>query len=687
MGQKPLTDDDRNLAEVPGQLTNESALAAWPFLERSRWVREGNKLMAAGVWKYQSLQSAFIAACLTVAAAVFIRLELLGGLGTRLAYITLYPAVTVAAVIGGYRAGALATIFAALAASAWLSPLREAADWMGLAVFVVACVLIVGVTDAMHRAQTRALEAEAEAKLASAVRESEARLKAVVDTAVDGIVSIDGTGIIQSVNPAAARLFGYQPEEAVGQNISLLMPEPHRSRHDQYLRDYLCTGKGKIIGFGREVQGLRKDGGVFPMNLAVSETTIEGERLFIGLVRDISERKRAEERQQQLTEELKNSESDARRQQALFEGVFNSAPDAIVLTDMERRITMVNAPFTRLFGYNVEEVGGSEESKLYVDRTEWRRVGDHIFANTIEAPPVPQSAQFRRKNGEVFPGEIVVSGYSDQNGAQLGYVGIIRDVALERKREEAQRQSQKLEVIGQLTGGVAHDFNNLLIVIIGNLEFLEMRLEEDAQRALLRKALDAADMGQRLTDRLLTFARRQTLAPERTSLNQIVLSLTDMLRRTLGPSIELTTALSPSLWPAVADRGQIESAILNLALNARDAMPQGGKLIMRTSNMEVDAAPVDADLQSGRYVRLTVGDTGEGMPPEVRAHGFEPFFTTKGTGRGTGLGLATIYGFAKQSGGSATIDSDVGKGTTVDIFLPAEPLLGTAESAKKRMQQ
>jgi len=330
----------------------------------------------------------------------------------------------------------------------------------------------------------------------------------------------------------------------------------------------------------------------------------------------------------------------------------------------------------------LEEVTGPASSKICLDGDEWRRVGDAFFGESASISMAPYPARFRRKNGEVFPGEVVASVYADRGGTPLGYVGIIRDVTLERKREEAERQGQKLEVIGQLTGGVAHDFNNLLTVIIGNLELLETGLADDSHRTLLRKALDAADMGQRLTHRLLTFARRQTLAPERTSLSQIVLSLTDMLRRTLGPTVELTTALSPSLWPAVADRGQIESAILNLALNARDAMPRGGTLVMQTSNVEVGATPFEGEpLQPGRYVRLSVIDTGEGMPAEVKKHAFEPFFTTKGTGRGTGLGLATIYGFAKQSGGTATIGSEVGKGTTVSLLLPAERSAATATAA------
>jgi len=306
------------------------AVMRWPLLlglDKGRWQSRSRALgMSVGV--------------LAVAMALFVRLVLLGGLGTRLAYITLYPAVTIAAIAGGYRAGVAATSLSALAASLWLAPLNDSSDWLGMATFLVACALIVSVTEAMHRAQTRAAEAETEARLASAVRESEARLKAVVDTAVDGIITVDDKGIVQSFNPASERLFGYSSQAVIGRNTSLLMPEPHRGRHDQYLRDYLRTGQGKIIGFGRQVQGCRKDGTIFPIELAVSEAKLAGSRLFVGMVRDISERTRAEERQRELTAELTRSEAEARRQQALFEGVFNSAPEAIMLTDMARHITM-----------------------------------------------------------------------------------------------------------------------------------------------------------------------------------------------------------------------------------------------------------------------------------------------------------------------------------------------------------
>jgi len=229
-----------------------------------------------------------------------------------------------------------------------------------------------------------------------------------------------------------------------------------------------------------------------------------------------------------------------------------------------------------------------------------------------------------------------------------------------------------MEAIGQLTGGIAHDFNNLLTIITGNLELLEMEIESDEQRDLLARANDAALMGARLTNRLLTFARRRRLEPVVLDLNDQVLSMAELLRRTLGETIALSTLLAPRLWSVRADPSEIENAVLNLAINARDAMPAGGKLVLETKNVVLDERDVatEVGVQPGDYVRLSVSDTGVGMSPEVLARVFEPFFTTKEPGKGTGLGLSGLYGFVKQSGGHVTVYSEVGKGTTVNLYLP-----------------
>lgn len=357
------------------------------------------------------------------------------------------------------------------------------------------------------------------------------KLNALLESAVDAIVTIDSDGMIESVNPAAERLFRYAEDEFIGRNVRFLMPEPYRSGHDDYIRHYLQTGERRIIGIGREVDGRRSDGSTFPMHLAVSRYDVDGKTFFTGIIHDMSERKKA---------------------------------------------------------------------------------------------------------------------------------------------ENALQQAQKMEAIGQLTGGIAHDFNNLLSVIIGNLELLEPRLSSGDDHELLQDAQEAADLGAKLTGRLLAFARRSILEPEIVDLNQLVLGLTDMLRRTLEENVDLSTVLSGDLWRTRTDPGQIENAIINLAVNARDAMPEGGRLILETRNAELSEHDVaeEIGLDPGQYVQLSVTDTGTGMPPEVSARALEPFFTTKEAGHGTGLGLSMVYGFARQSGGDVTIYSEIGKGTTVNIYLP-----------------
>ncbi|MDJ0970938.1 MAG: PAS domain S-box protein [Kiloniellales bacterium] len=361
--------------------------------------------------------------------------------------------------------------------------------------------------------------------------ERQARLQAILESAVDAIITINDGGVIESLNPAAEQLFGYPVAEMIGHNISLLMPEPDRSAHDGYIRRYLDTGERRIIGAGREVTARRKDGSTFPASLSVSEVVFDGRRLFTGIIHDNSARRAAEE--------------------------------------------------------------------------------------------------------------------------QLHH-------------------AQKMEAVGQLTGGIAHDFNNLLTVVIGNLEMLETRVTDDKSRSLVRQAEEAAELGAELIDRLLTFARRRSLEPQSLDLNELILGLDDILRRALGEAIDLSIVLSPGLWQLRSDPGQLENAILNLCLNARDALGDGGRVTIETANADVDGAAMagDPEVSPGSYVRLSVSDSGPGMVPEVRARAFEPFFTTKEPGVGTGLGLSMVYGFARQSGGFATIRSETGQGTTVSLFLP-----------------
>lgn len=359
----------------------------------------------------------------------------------------------------------------------------------------------------------------------------EAHLRSILDTVPEAMIVIDANGSVTSFSAAAAQLFGYRPEEVVGQNVKMLMPAPYRGEHDGYIGHYLRTGEARIIGYGRVVKGLTKDGAIFPMELAVGEARSDGQRIFTGFIRDLTSR---------------------------------------------------------------------------------------------------------------------------------------------QKMEEELRQSQKMEAIGQLTGGLAHDFNNLLTVITGNLEMLEMSLKDSNQRELLKDAQDAAQDGAKLTGQLLAFGRRQPLNPKPTDVAPLISNFSELLRRTLGESIELHIRATGSGHLCVVDAPQLQNALLNLAINARDAMPRSGKLTIDISRTRLDAeyAQMYPDIRTGLYVLIAVTDTGSGMSEEVRQRAFEPFFTTKPTGAGTGLGLSMVYGFVKQSGGNIQIYSELGQGTSVRIFLP-----------------
>jgi PAS domain S-box-containing protein len=361
----------------------------------------------------------------------------------------------------------------------------------------------------------------------------EAQITTIVESTVDGLITIDEDGTILMFSGPAERIFGYRAEEVLGRSVSMLMPEPDKSAHGSYIANYLRSGVAKIIGIGREVEGRRKDGTVFPMDLAVGELqTEEGRRGFIGTVRDISERKRLQD--------------------------------------------------------------------------------------------------------------------------QL-------------------RQAQRMEAVGQLTGGIAHDFNNLLGVIIGNLDLgLEQSGADERLREHVQAAIDGALHGAELTKRLLAFSRKQPLQPRTIDINQSLPHLEAILQRTLGEHIAVRIRPAEDLWSCVVDPSQLNDTILNLAINARDAMPKGGTLTIETANAQLDDyyAAQEIEVVAGDYVRLSVSDTGVGMTPAVIERAFEPFFTTKGAEKGTGLGLSMVYGFVKQSKGHIKVYSEVGIGTTIRIYFP-----------------
>jgi PAS domain S-box-containing protein len=366
-------------------------------------------------------------------------------------------------------------------------------------------------------------------------------------------------------------------------------------------------------------------------------------------------------------------------QAAKLRGILESAVTAIITIDDRGLIESINPATERLFAYDAAELIGQNVKVLMPEP--YRAEHDGYIANYLATSVkkiigIGREVSGRRKDGTTFPLHLSVSEFSAEG--RRYFTGMIHDLSDRKHVEEALRESerrlahaQKMEAVGQLTGGIAHDFNNMLLVITGNLELLEPQLDRE-QQVLLKDAQDAAMLGSKLTDQLLTFARRRHMDAQVIQLNDQVIGITDMLRRTLGEHVMLSTSLARDVWPIRADPGQFQSAIVNMAVNARDAMAQGGKLVIETRNMVLDAHHADfhPEIKPGEFVQLSICDTGSGMPPEIRDRVFEPFFTTKEMGHGTGLGLAMVYGFVKQSGGHVTIYSEVGHGSTFNLYFP-----------------
>jgi PAS domain S-box-containing protein len=399
-------------------------------------------------------------------------------------------------------------------------------------------------------------------------------------------------------------------------------------------------------------------------------------RLAPSLQRALEE---ARERRERRRADEALRESEARKR-----AVLEAALDAIFTIDQYGRILEVNPATERTFGFAASEMVGQELAALIVPPAlreahrqgleRQRRTGEaKVLGRVLEMPAL-------RRDGHEFPSELTISRV-EVEGSPL-FVGFVRDVTERRSLEAQLRQSQKMEAIGRLAGGVAHDFNNLLTTILGYSDLLTEKLSQDP---FLREGIEeirkAGERAATLTRQLLAFSRKQVLTPVVLDLNVVVADLEKMLRRLIGEDIDMVTVLDKSLAHVKADPGQIEQVVVNLVVNSRDAMPRGGKLTIETKNVRLDEvyAREHGYVAAGPYVLLAVSDTGSGMDSETRAHIFEPFFTTKGQGKGTGLGLSTVYGIVKQTGGSIEVYSEVSHGTTFKIYLP--PALEALRSA------
>jgi two-component system, cell cycle sensor histidine kinase and response regulator CckA len=497
-------------------------------------------------------------------------------------------------------------------------------------------------------------EKNAELKAArEALAASERRYRELVDLAPIGIFRSTRGGRFVSVNPALASLLGYDsPDEMLQLDL----------RADVYVvgaeRDQRVSEREGAGMSGFDVRWKRRDGS--PVWVHLDSRVIRGEsgalELFEGFVYDIQERKDAEEA-------LRGSEE---RYRLLFE----KNPEPMwVFDEKTLAFLAVNEAACRHYGYSHEEFLGMTIRDI--------RPAEDVPALLKQIAGESRNHEeagvwrHRRKGGTVIEVEIT----SDKLifGEREAQLVLASDVTEKRQLEEQFRQAQKMEAVGQLAGGVAHDFNNVLTAILGYGSLLASRLASDASgREEVEEILRAAERAAALTRQLLAFSRRQVLEPVVLSINELITNFEKMLGRLIGEDVNLVTRLEPSLGNVLADAGQIEQVIANLVVNARDAMPQGGKLTIETANADLDEAYAQrhATVRPGRYVMVAVSDTGTGMDAETQAHIFEPFFTTKEKGKGTGLGLSTAYGIVKQSGGSIWVYSEPGKGTTFKVYLP-----------------
>ena len=498
----------------------------------------------------------------------------------------------------------------------------------------------------------------------------DADLSLILEAAPNPIVVSDREGVITHFSEKSEQLFGYAKSEAIGKPIDHLLPERYRSEHQVERRSYFADPEVRVMGTGRDLFACRKDGLEVPVEIGLSPVETDRGTLVLANIVDISQRKL--------------SETAIRESEGRYRILFDSNPFPMWVFDLETLDFLeVNDAAVSHYGFSREEFLGMKISDI--------RPSEDLGALQADVASIASAIgdaslwRHRKKDGSMITVE--VSAHSIDFAGRRARLVLANDITERKVLEDQLRQSQKMEAIGLLAGGIAHDFNNLLTAINGYSE-LSLRLlgENDTRlRSNLSEIHRAGNRAASLTRQLLAFGRKQLLDVQSIDLNEIVDDLGKMLRRLIGEHIELRASLLRGLHRIKADPGQLEQVMLNLVLNARDAMPAGGKLMIETQNVELDEeyAAAHVAVRPGQYVMLAVTDTGVGMTDEVKERIFEPFFSTKELGKGTGLGLSTTYGIVKQSGGNIWVYSELGRGSTFKIYFPAEELSGDDALALK----
>ena len=513
-------------------------------------------------------------------------------------------------------------------------------------------------------ADHRRTEAELERRT-----DRERLLSAAVQSSNDSIITLTSDGIVTSWNPAAVRLFGWTDKEMFGRSIDQIVPD---DRHHEVPHIFDTIARGEILDNYQTVR-LSKDGRAITVSLSVAPIKLASGSVIgaCSVARDITESIKAKERIEQEMHER-------RRITEILDNTINSMADAVLVGDRDGNIVLCNAAAQRVM--NIREG---------MTPAQWTYAQQIFMADGVTPMPLQERPLMRAVRGESFedyeltvhyphagtPITFVATGGPIRAGSQQAAGGVVvyHDVSEARETERQLRQAQKMEAVGQLTGGVAHDFNNILTVITGTIEILEEGVADRPELAAIAKMIDdAAARGAELTNHLLAFSRRQPLQPRDTNVNALIMEVGRLLRPTLGGNIEIESMLDDNASSALIDPSQLTTSLLNLALNARDAMPGGGKLTFETTDAILDDnyAGMNEEVGPGPYVMIAVSDNGSGIAPDIIDKVFEPFFTTKVLGKGPGLGLSMVYGFVKQSGGHIKIYSEVGHGSTIKMYLP-----------------
>ena len=502
-----------------------------------------------------------------------------------------------------------------------------------------------------------------------ALRKSDLRKAAILQSALDSIVSFDANGKITEFNPAAEAMFGYTQSEVLGREmVELIIPYAAANQSPRGI-DLYNTSAASGVSFGRrmELVAMRRDGVELPVEIAVSRIFVDGMPVFTAYLRDITDRKEAGRIAFELAAVVANSN------------------DAIIGCHLNGVIRSWNAAAERIYGYSEAEALGQALQMLLPPEC-FEELEDSLVAVKNGGSVAAYETTRLCKGGRKIAVSLTVSPIRSESGKISGAASIARDITEHKRLEEELLQSQKMEAVGRLAGGIAHDFNNILTAILGYSDLIISQVDE---RQWMHKHLveirKAAEFAASLTHQLLAFSRRQPLDPKVFNINDSVRNMQKMLERVIGEQVKIETLFLATKGCLKADQGQLEQVLLNLCVNARDAMPKGGTIMIQTDDViySHESTYVVNEMPVGEYVKLSLTDTGTGMPPEVMTHIFEPFFTTKESGQGTGLGLATCYGIVKQSGGYIVVESESGVGTTFSIYLPQAAAQGETGAVKR----